>query len=42
MYESGGKNVNKRLCVGTQQPPGTSELPEKRTVCEKEHMGFTE
>lgn len=37
-----GRNVNKRRCVGTQQQPGTSELPEKYLPGEKEHMGFME
>lgn len=37
-----GKNVNKCLCLGTQQQTGTSELPEKHPAGEKEHMGFPE
>lgn len=37
-----GRNVNKCLCLGTQQQTGTSELPEKHPAGEKEHMGFPE
>lgn len=37
-----GKECKQVPSVGTQQQPGTSELPEKHPVGEKEHMGFTE
>lgn len=36
-----GRNINKHLCLVTQQPR-TPELPQKHAGAEKERMGFSE